>query len=79
MRRIRRYVDTEGKPRRLVFVKLGPFVKWHRFFPASLTEQWHDESDALLQVPINAWKCYEIKYEDEVLTVEVISDKQVIP
>lgn len=63
---MRRYVDKTGKQRRLKFFKDGDFVHWHRDFSACWSELWIDlDEGGSIQIPINAWKCLKIDFQDE--------------
>jgi hypothetical protein len=63
---IRHYIDKTGKPRRLKYLHGGNFIHWHRQFSASWSEVWEDlDEGGTLQIPLNAWKCLKIDFQDE--------------
>lgn len=58
------YTDVLGANRKIKYVRLGQFVKWHMYHLPSITEIWQLEDGSNVQIPMNSWEILGIKYSD---------------
>jgi hypothetical protein len=60
----REYVDANGNPRKLKFVRNKGWVVEFIKGVYGVAEEWEDESGSLIQIPSTAWNYFNIIYKD---------------